>query len=71
MIHVLVHLNARLQPLDRGEWFEEPLAAALREQNAGEVTGGGTLQDESGEIQSCDIEVELRDSSNDLIDWRA
>lgn len=69
MIHALVHINARLQPTDRGEWFEDPLDAVLREQSAGEVTGGGTLQADNGEIQSCDIEVELRDSSTRLIDW--
>ena len=68
MIHALVHLNARLQPMDRGEYFEDPLDEVLRESNTGEVTGGGTLQAENGEIQSCDIEVELRDSSTERID---
>lgn len=69
MIQALVHLNARLRPDDRGEWFEDPLEEVLGAQKVGEITGGGTLQAESGEIQSCNIELELRDSSANLIDW--
>ena len=41
---VIVRLNARLQPLHRGEWFEDPLAEALEKKTYGEVTGGGTMQ---------------------------
>jgi hypothetical protein len=60
---VIARLNARLQPLDRGTLYEDPLDAALRRAELGAVTGGGTLQDTNGEIELCDIEVELTDSS--------
>ncbi|MDX2267091.1 MAG: hypothetical protein NW208_03230 [Bryobacter sp.] len=57
---VLLHLHARLQPLDRGEFFEDPLEEALRKSNLGEITGGGSLMDAEGEIKSCDVEIELQ-----------
>ena len=60
---VIARLNARLQPLDRGSLYEDPLDAALQEAGIGRVTGGGTLMSEEGEIELCDIEVELADLS--------
>lgn len=33
-------LNAIVQPLDRGEMFEDPLSEILENQSLGEVTGG-------------------------------
>ena len=50
-------LNARLQPTHRGEFFEDPLDAALKASGRCEVSGGGTMGGPSGEIQYCDIEV--------------
>ena len=50
-------LNARLQPMHRGEFFEEPLDAALKAHGRCEVSGGGTMGGPSGEIQYCDIEI--------------
>lgn len=59
--HFLVaQLNARLQPVDRSEHFEEGLDDKLRKLKIGEISGGGTMQSESGEIAFCDIEVKLR-----------
>jgi hypothetical protein len=58
--HVTVTLNARIQPLHRGEIYEDPLSEWLREHDLGEVNGGGTMQAVSGEIEYCDIEVELK-----------
>jgi len=56
---IVVTLNAKLQPMDRGEHFEDPLDAVLRKTGIGEVSGGGTLQEKSGEIAECDIEISL------------
>lgn len=62
--HFLVaQLNARLQPADRSEHFEEGLDDKLRKLKVGEISGGGTMQTETGEIEYCDIEVKLRQSS--------
>ena len=52
-------LNARVQPLDRGDRYEDPLLEALEANGWAEVTGGGTLQHESGEIEYCGIDLDL------------
>ncbi|MDP9194028.1 MAG: hypothetical protein M3P06_20220 [Acidobacteriota bacterium] len=57
--YVVAQLNARLQPLDRGEFFEDPLEQVLADAGVGSISGGGTLQAKSGEIEYCDIEIEL------------
>lgn len=55
-----IHLNARLRPLDRGEWLEDPLQEVLAARSPGsEVSGGGTLISAEGEPESCDIDIEL------------
>ena len=58
-LFLVAQLNARLQPMHRGEFFEEALDAELKRNQLGEVSGGGTLQTPGGEIEYCDIEIEL------------
>jgi len=64
---VIVHLNAKLRPMDRGEHFEDPLDTALRMAGRGEVSGDGTRLEKSGEIESCNIEVLVPESSEDVV----
>jgi len=64
---IVVNLNARIQPLHRGEIYEDPLDEMLTENNFGEVSGGGTLQAQSGEIESCDIEIQVFNSNEKTI----
>lgn len=64
---IVVNLNARIQPLHRGEIYEDPLDEMLAENNFGEVSGGGTLQAQSGEIESCDIEIQVINSNEKTI----
>lgn len=56
-------LNARLQPIHRGEIYEDPLADILIQANLGDVTGGGTSLNNDGEVDYCDIEIQVSDSS--------
>ncbi len=56
---VTLHLNARFQPKHRHE-LEDALEEILSARNLGEITGGGTMQMPSGEISSCDIELDLQ-----------
>ena len=63
---VVASLNARLQPIHRGEYFEDPLDAALIERNLGHVSGGGTMQMKSGEIEFCDIEIQVDGPTPDV-----
>jgi hypothetical protein len=63
---VYAHLNARMMPLDRGGRYEDPLQEAFEKNGLGEVTGGGTMQAESGEIEYCGIDVDLVDLERGL-----
>lgn len=58
MFYVTLNLNARFQPLDRGD-LEDALSMILEKLDIGEVVGGGTMLFENGEIQNCDIEMEI------------
>lgn len=64
---IVAALNARLQPLDRGDLFEDPLDYVLRQSGKGEVTGGGTQLGEGGEIAYCEIEMVVHDADNDTV----
>ena len=58
-------INDKILPIDRGEVYEDPLDEYLKQRGFGEVTGGGTLQLESGEIKDCDVEIYLDDEPID------
>ena len=42
--HVVAQLNCRVQPVHRGEFFEDPLEQKLQDEGLGTITGGGTLR---------------------------
>jgi hypothetical protein len=54
-------LNARLRPMDRGDLYEDPLQEALEADGFAEVVGGGTMLQETGEVDYCGIDIDLRD----------
>jgi hypothetical protein len=64
---VIVRLNDRVQPLDRGSRYEDPLQEMLSERKWGKVTGGGTQLSEDGEIAFCDVELELTTVTPDIL----
>lgn len=66
--YIIANLNARLQPLHRGDIYEDPLNRKLEEMRLGEVTGGGTLQRKNGEIENCDIEIRVNEVSASVIE---
>ncbi|GIF76760.1 hypothetical protein [Asanoa siamensis] len=56
-----ITLNARLRPTDRGERYEDALAAALDERRIRhDFTGGGTLLSPDREPTYCDITLTIR-----------
>ena len=63
--YLRISLNEKIMPLDRGEVYEDPIDEILKRHNIGEVTGGGTLQLETGEIKYCNIEIFI---NSDIID---
>jgi len=56
---IVVQLNEKVMPIDRGLVYEDPIDEFLKEKQYGEVTGGGTLQEKTGELAYCDIEIKL------------
>jgi len=60
-----LQLNARLQPIHRGDRYEDPLEEILTKHKLGKTQGGGTLLSESGEIEHCDVELWLDDASDE------
>jgi hypothetical protein len=56
---VLARITEHVEPLERGERYEDPLAAFLNEHGLGDVTGGGSQLNADGEIEFADVEVEL------------
>ena len=57
--YIIATLNDKIMPIDRFEVYEESLDEFLKRMDYGEVSGGGTLQQETGEIEYCDIEIWL------------
>ncbi|AXN34774.1 hypothetical protein F0267_07745 [Vibrio coralliilyticus] len=66
--YIVVTINARVQPIHRGEIYEDPLDEVLSKNSIGEVSGGGTLQSQSGEIEHCDVEIQVNNSSRETVE---
>lgn len=56
---VIATINEPIEPLDRGDKYEDPLSAALKKKRIGVVTGGGTQMNHRFEAISADLEIEL------------
>lgn len=66
---VIARLYEYIEPIDRGNRYEDPLHAVLESAQAGAVTGGGSQLNESGQIEFADVEIELAnlDAAIDLV----
>jgi hypothetical protein len=58
---VVATLWEYIEPLDRGDRYEDPLDEALSEQELGEVCGGGSQLSDTCGIEFVDIEINLTD----------
>jgi hypothetical protein len=56
---VIARMYEYIEPIDRGNRYEDPLHAALDAAKAGAVTGGGSQLSESGGIEFADVEIEV------------
>lgn len=64
---IVITLNDKIQPLDRGYYYEDPLDEYLQNNQLGEIAGGGTMQSKDGDIEYVDIEIRIKnlgDSKN-------
>lgn len=57
--YVVATINDKIMPLDRGVVYENPLDDFLQTNRIGKVTGGGTMQLKTGELEYCDVEIRL------------
>jgi hypothetical protein len=58
--HVITaRLKAHIEPMDRGEWYEDPLSDILEKKQMGEVTGGGSAVGNDSKILFADLEIAL------------
>jgi len=58
---IVARLYEQIGPMDRGERYEDRLQSALEVADAGEVTGGGSLITDAGEIAYAELELALSD----------
>src|SRR5262245_21975866 len=63
---VVARLCEHIEPIDRGERYEDPLDELLQSLGIGAVTGGGTELSKQGGIQFGDIDIELTDLGQGL-----
>ena len=65
--HVVVaRFYEHIEPIDRGERYEDRLQAVLDETNVGRVTGGGSQLNEVGGIDYAEVEIELENLDDAL-----
>jgi hypothetical protein len=68
--YLLINIPAPVEPIDRGERFEDPLFDALEAEGipAEWLGGGSALAEVDGGmvIESCDIELEVEDVARAL-----
>ena len=75
-LFVYVKLPGDIQPLERGERFEDPLEAVLQRSGLGTITGGGSQLDEPHEdgrprVEFAGLDVDLYDVARGLALLRA
>lgn len=58
---VLATMWEYIKPIERGERYEDPLDANLKQAGIGEVTGGGTQLSDMCGIEYVDIDITLSD----------
>jgi hypothetical protein len=57
--YVIIELNHKIQPIDRGSWYEDPIEALLKAEDLGSLDGGGSylMSSDSNEIALVDIRI--------------
>lgn len=59
-IELTLNINARLQPITRGEFYEDTLNSTLKKCKIGSVVGGGTSLSQDYVPDNCDVEIDCR-----------
>jgi hypothetical protein len=56
---ITARLKAHIEPMDRDEWYEDPLSEMLEKKQMGQVTGGGSALGDDFRIEHADLEIAL------------
>jgi len=56
---IVIQINDKVLPIDKRNLYLLPLNELLTQKKYGEISGGGVLKEEPGEIIFCDIHVKL------------
>ena len=56
---ITARLKAHIEPIDRGEWYEDLLSEILEKKQMGKVTGGGSALGDDFKIEHADLEIAL------------
>jgi hypothetical protein len=64
---VLARVYEHIEPIDRGDRYEDPLQATLEKMGIGRVTGGGSQLNELGEIVAEALETAGAPQGSELI----
>lgn len=67
MISITARINHRIEPMNRGDLYDDPLEDMLTGEKLGGVTGGGTSMQETGEVEFADVEIDLAGDSPELV----
>ena len=60
---ITLQLNDRCSPITRGQMYREPLDKYMELKGLGEVEGGGTQLEKSGERAYCELEIMIENES--------
>ena len=71
-LFIYIVIPGDIQPIARGEQFEDPLEEALSEAGLGRITGGGSQLDDPypdgrSRVEFCGIDVDVSDRASALI----
>ena len=61
-----VKINESISTDDRGTKYDDPLGAALKDGNLGEVVGGGNSVNKAGKVEWAGIDLEVTDVQKSL-----
>ena len=64
-MYYTLQLNAKVQPLDRWDIFEDPISEVLEEMNLWWVDGWWSLLDWQWGVAHCEVEIYLKDKSEE------
>jgi hypothetical protein len=64
--NITIVINDKIEPIDRGQYYEKPLNRFLNKNNLGKTTGAGTEIDNDGDIKHVTLDVKLNANGHEV-----